>query len=59
MRVCYDDLLKLTSQYIHAEKDQSLIKKAFMLAESLHEGVLPYQQRNRGIGGRGGYLQGV
>lgn len=38
MRVCYDDLLKLTSQYIHAEKDQSLIKKAFMLAESLHEG---------------------
>jgi len=36
----YDDLYKLTSTYIHKEKDQELIKKAYDTAVRLHDGQL-------------------
>ena len=36
----YDDLYKLTSTYIHKEKDQELIKKAYDTAVRLHNGQL-------------------
>lgn len=40
MQVQYEDLYALTSQYIHSEKSQALIKKAFELADSLHQGQM-------------------
>ncbi|MDE6414073.1 MAG: bifunctional (p)ppGpp synthetase/guanosine-3',5'-bis(diphosphate) 3'-pyrophosphohydrolase [Anaeroplasmataceae bacterium] len=38
MQVNYEDLYALTSQYIHKEESQVLMKKAYDLASSLHEG---------------------
>ncbi|MDE7095343.1 MAG: HD domain-containing protein, partial [Anaeroplasmataceae bacterium] len=38
MQVSYEDLYALTSQYIHKEESQSLMKRAYDLASNLHEG---------------------
>lgn len=38
MSVGYEDLYAVTSQYIHAAKDQELIQKAYDVAATLHEG---------------------
>ncbi|MDE5547286.1 MAG: bifunctional (p)ppGpp synthetase/guanosine-3',5'-bis(diphosphate) 3'-pyrophosphohydrolase [Anaeroplasmataceae bacterium] len=38
MQVNYEDLYAITSQYIHKEESQVLMKKAYDLASSLHEG---------------------
>ncbi|MDE7162260.1 MAG: HD domain-containing protein, partial [Anaeroplasmataceae bacterium] len=38
MQVTYEDLFALTSQYIHKEESQVLMKRAYDLASSLHEG---------------------
>ncbi len=38
MSVTYDDLYALTSQYIHSEQDQNLMRKAFDVANGLHQG---------------------
>lgn len=38
MQVSYEDLYALTSQYIHKKESQTLMKKAYDLANSLHEG---------------------
>lgn len=38
MSVGYEDLYAVTSQYIHTAKDQELIKKAYDVAATLHEG---------------------
>lgn len=36
----YEDLYKITSAYIHKDKDQALIRKAYDLAVELHNGQL-------------------
>ncbi len=38
MSVGYEDLYAVTSQYIHTTKDQELIRKAYDVAATLHEG---------------------
>lgn len=38
MSVGYEDLYAITSQYIHIPKDQDLIRKAYDVAATLHEG---------------------
>ncbi len=38
MSVTYDDLYAITSEYIHKESSQAMIRKAYDLASSLHEG---------------------
>lgn len=38
MSVTYDNLYVLTSQYIHSEQDQALMKKAYDVADGLHQG---------------------
>ena len=38
MDVTYNDLYMITSGYIHSEKDQKLIRKAFEMANYLHQG---------------------
>lgn len=40
MQVNYEDLYALTSKYIHSEESQELIKKAFELANKLHQGQM-------------------
>ncbi|MDE5565777.1 MAG: bifunctional (p)ppGpp synthetase/guanosine-3',5'-bis(diphosphate) 3'-pyrophosphohydrolase [Anaeroplasmataceae bacterium] len=38
MSVTYENLYAVTSQYIHSEESQALIRKAYDVAENLHEG---------------------
>lgn len=38
MSVTYENLYAITSQYIHSEESQALIRKAYDVAENLHEG---------------------
>ncbi|MCM1130855.1 MAG: bifunctional (p)ppGpp synthetase/guanosine-3',5'-bis(diphosphate) 3'-pyrophosphohydrolase [Roseburia sp.] len=38
MQVSYEDLYALTSQYIHKQESQSLMKRAYDLANRLHKG---------------------
>lgn len=38
MQVSYEDLYALTSQYIHKEESQALMKRAYDLANRLHDG---------------------
>lgn len=38
MSVTYENLYELTSQYIHSEESQNLIRKAYDVARRLHEG---------------------
>ena len=38
MDVTYNDLYLVTSEYIHSDKDQRLIRKAFEMANYLHQG---------------------
>ena len=38
MDVTYNDLYLVTSEYIHSEKDQKMIRKAFEMANYLHQG---------------------
>ena len=37
MDVTYNDLYMITSEYIHSEKDQKMIRKAFEMADFLHK----------------------
>ena len=37
MDVTYNDLYMVTSEYIHSEKDQKMIRKAFEMADFLHK----------------------
>ena len=37
MDVTYNDLYMVTSEYIHSEKDQKMIRKAFEMADYLHK----------------------